>query len=135
MSRPTASEIRAPVPYRNSSRARSRSLAGAAAALPRPGSGPAAASSRSTSCTVIALGSRRGGDGGRTCRAGSAAVRPWAAAKACSPRTATTARPAELAASGMCSPSPSRSPARKAAMSAPVGWPIAVFPWPASASQ
>ena len=61
---------------------------------------PAAASSRSTSGTEIALGSRRGGAGGRTWRAGSLPASRSAAANACSPRTATTARPAELAASG-----------------------------------
>ena len=38
--------------------------------------------------------------GGRTPLAGSVPASPSASAKACNPRTATTARPAELAASG-----------------------------------
>ena len=71
-SSPTASEIRAPVPYSSSSSARSRSASGvpvvrrrrrAAARRPR---------------RVIALGSRRGGAGGRTSRATSAADQPVA---------------------------------------------------------
>jgi hypothetical protein len=93
MSRPIASEILAPVPYSSSSKARSRSGAG-------PSPAPAAWSRRSTSATEMAFGSRRGGAGGRTGRAGSCPASPSAAANACIPRTATTARPAELAASG-----------------------------------
>ena len=73
------------------------------AAPPRPPRSPGAAAA--------------GGAGGRTWLAGSDPASPSAAANACSPRTATTARPAELAASGGCSSSPSRSPARKPATS------------------
>ena len=74
----------------------------------------------------------RGGAGGRTPLAGSDPASPSATANACSPRTATTARPAELAASGRCSPSPSRSPARNAATSSVVTSPITVRPRAAS---
>ena len=58
---PTASEMRAPVPYRNSSSARSRSASGAPS--PVAATGPAVSSSRITSSTGSARGSRRGGGG------------------------------------------------------------------------
>ena len=72
----------------------------------------------------MARGSLRGAAGGRTLLAGSDPASPSAAANACSPRTATTARPAELAASGRWSASPSRSPARNAATSSVVTSPM-----------
>ena len=82
----------------------------------------------------MALGSRRADGGGLTWLAGSVPASPSAAANACKPRTVTTARPAELTASGMCSSSPSRSPARNAATSSVVTSPIAVRPAAASAA-
>ena len=95
-SSPTASEIRAPVEYSSSSRARLRSVSGPSASL----SPPAPSSSASTSSRVRLLGSRRLGVGGLTAEATSSAVRPSAAAKRCSPRTAITARAADTADSG-----------------------------------
>ena len=80
----------------------------------------------------MARGSFRGLTGGWTRPAGSDRASPSAAANACSPRTATTARPAELAASGEWSPSPSRSPARYAATSSVVTSLITVRPRAAS---
>ena len=106
MSSPVASEIRAPVPYRNSSSARSRSTRGSAASVD-----PAASSTRSTASRAMALGSRLAAVGGATWRAGSASASRSPTANACSPRTATTARPTELTASGGCSSSPTASAA------------------------
>ncbi len=53
-----------------------------------------------TCSTDSARGSRRAGAGGRTSRDGSPDVSPSRCANRCSPRTATTARPADVAASG-----------------------------------
>ena len=90
-SRPTASEIRAPVPYSTSSSARSR----CASAVP---AAPAASRIASTSPSGSALGSRLAGDGGRTPADGSWLASPSRTANLWNPRTATTVRPADVGA-------------------------------------
>ena len=124
-SRPVASEIRAPVPYRNSSSARSRSTRGSGSSVD-----PAASRSRSTASSEMALGSRLAGRAARPRGPGRCAASPSLSANACSPRTATTARPTELTASGGCSSSPVRSAARNSATSSPVTSARAALPRP-----
>ena len=77
------------------------------------------------------LGQRRGGIGGGTSRAGSVSARPCLAANACSPRTAITARAAELTARASCSASP-LSEARNSATSDGVTSPSRALPRPAN---
>jgi hypothetical protein len=105
---PTASLIRAPEPYRNSSIARSRTAVGVA---PKDD----ASRSCSTSSTAIALGRRLGGLGGCTSCAGSVAASPSSRRNRWNPRTATTVRAAEDAVSGAPPSSPVRIATRKAA--------------------
>ena len=113
--------MRAPVPYSTSSSARSRS----ASAVP---GAPAASSSFSTSSSEIALGSLFAGAGGRTAAEGSAVDRPSFTANLWNPRTATTDLPAEVALSGGCSLSPSRSAIRKPLTVCSVIWSSSVTP-------
>jgi hypothetical protein len=75
-------------------------------------------------------GSRLGGVGGRTSRAGSAAVVPSTARNRCRPRTATIVRAAEDADSGVRPSSPVRMAARKAETSPSCTWAGAVRPSP-----
>ena len=84
----------------------------------------AASSRRSTSGSEIAFGRLSPDPGGVTAAAGSSLVTPSSARKACSRRTATRVRDAELAASGRWSASPSRRWRRNAVTSSrptPVG--------------
>ena len=73
----------------------------------------AAWSSRSTSSMLIALGNLAGGRGGLTAPAASVSTSPSRARNRWKPRTATSVRAADDAASGGCSALPSRSVARK----------------------
>ena len=117
-SRPTASEIRAPVEYSSSSSARLRSVSGPSDGL----SPPAPASRASTWSRLRLLGSRRPGVGGLTACATSNSARPSAAAKRCSPRTAISVRAADTADSGATpvSGSPRRSAIRNSLTSSSV---------------
>ncbi len=110
-SSPTASEMRAPVPYSTSSSARSRF----ASVVPAE---PAAVRIASTSASGSALGSRLAGVGGFTPAAGSAAASPSPTANLWNPRTATTVRAAEVELSAGWSASPSRSRTRKSVTTA-----------------
>ena len=83
-------------------------------AVPQRAGRAGVSSSRSTSSTGSAFGSRRGAAGGLTSRAGSSSTSPSRTANLCSPRTATSARAADDAASGGWSSDPSRSTARNA---------------------
>ena len=82
-----------------------------------PSTAPAASISATTDSTGTALGSRRAGVGGRTSCATSSGTRPSSRANRCSPRTATTARAADVADSGGWSSSPCRSAVRNPATS------------------
>src|SRR3954464_3678232 len=66
--------------------------------------------SATTDSTGIAFGSRRAGVGGRTSCATSSGTSPSSSANRCSPRTATTARAADVADTGGAAPPPPPPP-------------------------
>ena len=97
------------------------------ARAPCPGHRPPRAASRRPP-SGTALGSRFAGVGGRTPAEGSAVASPSLTANLWNPRTATTVRPAEVALSGWCSLSPSRSAIRKPLTVCSVIWSSSVTP-------